>query len=78
MEDRVVTPDDVIEKLMPGMSIYLGSGLAEPRTMVRSIMASKSINLQDITLVQLASFSDAIPQAALSSKNPHLRVVNVR
>ncbi len=73
MDDRVVTTDDVIKKFMPGMSIYLGSGLAEPRTMARSIMASKANNLQDITLVQLASFSDAIPQETLCSKNFRLQ-----
>jgi hypothetical protein len=31
-ERLVVSPDEVLEKIEPGMSIFLGTGLAEPRT----------------------------------------------
>ena len=31
---RVVPPEAVLERIEPGMSIFLGTGVAEPRTLV--------------------------------------------
>lgn len=59
-EKKLVTPEKVISKIKPGMSIFLGTGVAEPRTLVKSLMASDAHNLQDLELVQLVSLGDAI------------------
>ncbi len=59
-EDLVVTPEKVLEKIQPGMCIFLGTGAAEPRTLVKHLMASNADNLQDLELFQLLSFGDAI------------------
>ena len=40
-----VTPKEVMAKLEPGMSIFLGNAVAEPRTMVRHLMTSNAKNL---------------------------------
>ena len=58
-KDRIVTPDEVLKRLKPGMSIFLGTGVAEPRTLVKSLMASEARNLQDLELIQLVSLGDA-------------------
>ena len=59
-KERVVSPDRVLEKIKPGMSIYIGTGVAEPRTLVKHLMASEAPNLQDLELIQLVSLGDAI------------------
>ncbi len=72
-ESSVVSPEVVLKKIRPGMSIFLTTGVAEPRTMVRQIMGSKAKNLEDLELVQLVSFGDAISLEALKSKNFRLK-----
>ena len=59
-KQKIVTPADVMEKIDPGMSIFLGTGMAEPRTLVRNLMESKQYNLQDLELIQLVSLGDAV------------------
>jgi len=68
-----VSPDAVLKKIKPGMSIFLSTGVAEPRTMVRHIMRSREKNLEDLELVQLVSFGDAISLEALKSQNVRLK-----
>lgn len=57
---RLATPEMVFEKIKPGMSIFIGTGIAEPRTLVKSLMVSKAANLRDLELVQLISLGDAV------------------
>ncbi len=61
-EDTVVSPDFVMDKIRPGMSIFVGTGPAEPRTLVKKLISSESYNLQDLQLIQLVSVGDAISQ----------------
>ena len=57
---RVVTAESILEKIEPGMSIFLGTGMAEPRTLVKHLMASIQPNLQDLEVIQLVSLGDAV------------------
>ncbi len=57
---RTVPPEKILEKLTPGMNIFLGTGVAEPRTLVKSLMNADAGNLQDLELSQLVSLGDAI------------------
>lgn len=57
--DSVVSPDKVLEKLKPGMNIFLGTGMAEPRTLVKHLVQAKSKKIQDLEFLQLGSFGDA-------------------
>lgn len=57
---KVVTPEKAMRKIKPGMSIFISTGLAEPRTLVKHIMSSEAPNLQDLSLIQLVSLGDAI------------------
>lgn len=72
-KQKLVSPDLVMEKIEPGMSIFLGTGLAEPRTIVKHLMASKSTNLQDLTLIQLVSLGDAISIQELNTHKYRLK-----
>ena len=60
-ESIVVSPEKVMEIIEPGMSIFLATGVAEPRTLVKYLMASDLSNLKDLELIQPVSLGDAIP-----------------
>lgn len=68
-----VTTDAVLKKIKPGMHIFIGTGTAEPRTLVNAIMTAEGYHLDDLTLIQLLSFGDAISFKALESKRYRLR-----
>ena len=68
-----VSPDQALAHIQPGMNIFLSTGAAEPRTLVKTLMASKAENLQDLTLIQILSFGDAIDLAALRSQKYRLK-----
>ncbi|MBU8912191.1 MAG: GNAT family N-acetyltransferase [Desulfobacterales bacterium] len=70
---KIVSPDDVLKKIAPGMNIFIGTGSAEPRTLVNCLMHAKGYHLQDLTLIQLVSFGDAISYKALQSKKYRLK-----
>jgi len=72
-ESRLVAPGKVLSKIRPGMSIFLGTGVAEPRTLVRSLMASDSGNLRDLEFIQLVSFGQAISIAEENTQKFRLK-----
>src|SRR5512137_1110586 len=59
-KDKVVLPEDVLTRIKPGMSIFLGTGVAEPRTLVKHLTSSELSNLTDLELIQIVSLGDAI------------------
>jgi len=73
MEKLLVTPDKVMEKIKPGMSIFIGTGIAEPRTLVKHLMKSEANNLQDLELIQVVSLGDAISINELHSQKYRLK-----
>ena len=72
-QKKRATPDQALTRIEPGMNIFLGTGAAEPRTLVKHLMASDAINLQDLTLIQILSFGDAISLEALRSSKYRLK-----
>lgn len=72
-EKKIVTPDQVLEKIKPGMSIFLGTGPAEPRTLIKALTTSEAYNLQDLELIQLVSVGDAISQEELRHQRYRLK-----
>ncbi len=59
-KQKLAAPEAVLSKIEPGMSIFLGSGMSEPRTLVKHLMESRQPNLQDLELIQLVSLGDAV------------------
>lgn len=51
---------EILAKLHPGMSIFLSTGPAEPRSLLKALLKTEAGNLQDLELVQLVSFGEAI------------------
>jgi acyl-CoA hydrolase/GNAT superfamily N-acetyltransferase len=58
---KIVDPETVLSKIKPGMSIFVGTGIAEPRTLIKHLMESPQTNLTDLDIIQLLSLGDAIP-----------------
>jgi acyl-CoA hydrolase len=59
-ENAVVSPEQVLYKIKPGMTIFLGSGVAEPRTLMKALIDSGLSNTNDLELIQLTSHSDML------------------
>ena len=59
--DKIVSPEKALEKIEPGMSIFVGTGAAEPRTLVKYLLFLDKPNLRDLEVIQLISLGDAIP-----------------
>ena len=72
-EKKVVDPRKVIEMIEPGMSIFLGTGVGEPRTLVKHLMAAEAANLKDLELIQLVNLADAISLKALKTNTYRLK-----
>jgi acyl-CoA hydrolase/GNAT superfamily N-acetyltransferase len=72
-KNMLVSADAVLERIRPGMSVLLSTGAAEPRTLVKRLMAAHSANLQDLELIQIVSFADAISLENLQSQKFRLK-----
>jgi acyl-CoA hydrolase/RimJ/RimL family protein N-acetyltransferase len=72
-KDRLVPPDAVLERIRPGMSVFLSTGAAEPRTLVKHLMAAQLANLQDLELIQIVSLAEAISLKNLQAQKFRLK-----
>jgi len=61
-----VTPDKALTLIEPGMCIYIGSGTAEPRTLMEALIRSESLNLQDLEIIQAVGFGEAVGSEGLA------------
>jgi acyl-CoA hydrolase/GNAT superfamily N-acetyltransferase len=59
-DKKIVLPNKALEIIKPGMSIFIGTGAAEPRTLVKCLMASNAPNLEDLELKQLVSLGETV------------------
>ncbi|MDM8555487.1 GNAT family N-acetyltransferase [Desulfococcaceae bacterium HSG7] len=72
-KELIVPPKKVMDNIKPGMTIFLGSGVAEPRTLIKSLMDSDLSNVKDLELVQIASHSDILSLKELHYQNYRLK-----
>ncbi len=72
-EEKLKTPDEIFEQINPGMTIFLGTGVAEPRTLVKRLMASSATNLRDLELIQIVSLGEAISIKDIQSTKYRLK-----
>jgi acyl-CoA hydrolase len=70
---RLSSTDTVLKRVRPGMRIFLSTGLAEPRTFVKSLMGANSANLTDLELIQLVSLSQTIAPQELRGQKYRLK-----
>jgi len=59
-EKQLVSPEKVLLSIKPGMTIFLGSGVAEPRTLMKYLIDTGGSNTNDLEVVQLTSHSDML------------------
>ncbi len=53
-EERLVAPETILNYINPGMTIFVGTGPAAPRTLIRTLLDVDTHNIRDLELVQLA------------------------
>ncbi len=70
---EISSPETALKRIEPGMCILLGTGPAEPRTLVQHLAASPAGNLLDLELIQLISLADTLNAEVLSSKRLRLK-----
>ncbi len=71
--EKLVKPQKVLDMLEPGMSIYLSTGSAEPRTLMKHLIESDNHNISDLELIQVVSLGEAITAKDLDSKKFRLK-----
>lgn len=58
--ERLISPEKVMDMLEPGMTVYLSSGAAEPRTLLKNLIQSPRYDISDLELIQAFSLSDTL------------------
>jgi acyl-CoA hydrolase/GNAT superfamily N-acetyltransferase len=71
-KELAVQPAMVLGSIKPGMTIVLGSGVAEPRTLIKSLIDSGMSNTNDLELIQLTSHSDILSLKRRAWQKYHL------
>jgi len=72
-KEKLVTAGDVLQYIKPGMNIFIGSGTAEPRTLVKSLIESGLSDVNDLEVIQLTSHSGFISLKDLDYQNYRLK-----
>jgi acyl-CoA hydrolase/GNAT superfamily N-acetyltransferase len=55
---KIITTDQVVEKIKPGNKIFLSSGVAVPGKTLSHILKSDKTNIQDLEFIQLVALGD--------------------
>ena len=70
---KLVSAETVLEKIQPGMGIFLGTGVAEPQFLIQKLMEAEAPNLQDLELIQLVSLGSAISIDTIKNQKYRLK-----
>ncbi len=70
---KVVSAQAVLERIKPGMGIFLGTGVAEPQLLIQTLMEAEAPNLQDLELIQLVSLGSAVSLDTIKSHKYRLK-----
>ena len=74
-KDKLVTAHDVLQYIKPGMNIFIGSGTAEPRTLVKSLIESGLSDVNDLEVIQLTTHSDFFSLKELDYQKYKLKTI---
>ena len=69
----VVSPEEAIDHIRPGMNIFIGTGVAEPRTLLKYLLLSDLHNARDLEIVQVAGYGDMLSINRLQTNNYRLK-----
>ncbi len=59
-EEHLVSPETVLTRIKPGMTLFIGTGPAAPRTLMKVLLNCDIHNLRDIEFVQLTVLGDIV------------------
>ena len=59
-QEHLTTPERVLARIKPGMTVFVGTGPAAPRTLTRVLLDYDEHNLRDLELLQLAVMGDTV------------------
>jgi acyl-CoA hydrolase/RimJ/RimL family protein N-acetyltransferase len=59
-EEHLVSPETVLNHIKPGMTVFIGTGPAAPRTLITTLLDVDAHNIRDLELIQLAVQGDTI------------------
>ncbi len=59
-EERLVAPETILNHIKPGMTIFIGTGPASPRTLITTLLDVDIHNIRDLELLQLAVQGETI------------------
>ncbi len=57
---KITSYERALSKIRPGMSIFLSTGVVEPRGLIKALTASDASNLRDLELIQLVSLGETV------------------
>ena len=72
--EHLVSPEKVLRGIDSGMSIFIGSGAAEPKTLIDHLVVSESVVLKDLDLIQLISFGKIISPEYIGTQRYRLKM----
>ena len=59
-EEHLVSSETVLNYIKPGMTVFIGTGPAAPRTLLTTLLDVDAHNIRDLELIQLAVQGDTI------------------
>ncbi len=76
-QNKLISPEDLLEILKPGDRVFLSSGPAMPARSVGAIVASENTNVQDLELIQLITLGDLLTKDACHERKYRLKTFNI-
>jgi acyl-CoA hydrolase/GNAT superfamily N-acetyltransferase len=70
---RLAPPEQALARIEPGMSIFIGTGAAEPGTLLNDMLQSRETHLSDLELIQIVSMGNAICRKQIASARYRLK-----
>ena len=59
-QEHLISPETVLNHIKPGMTVFIGTGPAAPRTLITTLLDVDTHNIRDLELIQLAVQGDTI------------------
>lgn len=72
-KSKLEKPEKILEKLEPGMTVFLSTGVAEPRTLLKKLICTDHYNISDLELIQIFSVGEAISSKEIKSQKYRLK-----